>query len=1401
MGLKARREKAETHETCTEPFNHLSGQGTQSFWTLMIEHVMTSLYRLHSPNTSMAPINPTELSDPLITETTVPFPVIDEEASGREHKVVFGKHASDTVVVEAVSELVEMSVSTSLFRSAKGENSPLDIVHDASGQAMIFSIGSDGRLYCVFHVDGAAHAWQLLDITPQIESLPSDVVVTAFDVLELKGELHFAVSFRFVTTGSPDEIHQVFWATIKQPNATIDHEGRTKGFSTSEFEWHAIANNQGSRVITKLMCSVNPNATEDPPFTIFAASKTAGNYVASVYAVDPKPAATAPWTVISFGAESLSIVDMQPMVFGGVARDAVKEAGVAILHDAPGRDTDVIRRCNLLKLSPNRAEARGLHSPHIDKLGKLSAMYTSYNTWGSHDVLLAGKGIVFYRFQELTLPCLDADGSIILPDIEFRQVVCKETKLANPRRYVLSILAVSEDDKLYLIEGDRDPLKQGIPTFKCSGLPIRSDVAQIACHYNIQQDSMEFIYTSTKDNQILHLARDSQTSMWTSTDLKVQGPALGKVTRREPQYVATVSLLSKGNGRPVPGGYPVSLRGEPMFVQINGLSYRLNRARPTVVETNAIGQLEIVTTAPEQLGVSIIEAELTALVDRPQKFLVDMASRVTAVMSSIRSKEDLGRMVSANGKPLFANVPEDKLDATASLLSQFGDLKQNLERHNSEEKTSDHVAASFSSDQTLVKWEDSSASALIASSQQHQGDKSWLDKAVDVTIECVGEVLEFLKSVVKTLVKCVVYVGAKILRVVLQVGSKVLSIVVRTTVGLVRSFVSVLDQFLPFSLMDLLGLNLGKYIPQIQDRLREVTLGSLTVLDNFLVTNRTSIVDLFDDMEETLFGSIDKATAPDEPTKETGVERFVRKIIHSPIVKLIFKFNPLQWILEGVVEGLEEAIPDLKLPSIIPLAAAVGLGVSDLLEIIIDTLVEFVSLIATTAADVLRDPKKLFSIMLQAAKKSFKTLFKATRDVLLCLFDTIIRVVKTIPELLTTTWNIPGLTDVWQDWTGQEFTLLNFATYAAAAMVDFITYAVPNEKKDKLFGTKLPQAWPYFKMEPLYERYKDQTNQDALAAMYPGPSLPEHTNPIVMMVQVDYTGNSETTNSKEEEEKNNAASDLGGDFVGDWITLVGAAFKFLTAGIQVSELVAQSKAIKKNKAAAAARDKKLDLYAQSGQNMDVYKSNVPLSEGLDLDVYADNGHDMRAYGLHPGGDGAGSEAMSSPMIAIKVSAAVVAVACMVSDGVQYLLKTKAKDERDTPNTGQIVGMTAGLAISVIGIGIDCAIDVGGPPSGLFRQLVVEEEVKRKAMGAIGAISFNAGSALMTGCTPGCWTKPRYNQMAQTGGSMLGAVAVFTAKYQFETEWGPPVVAVAMATDAGLTVWSIISSIQNLIEAS
>jgi hypothetical protein len=104
-------------------------------------------------------------------------------------------------------------------------------------------------------------------------------------------------------------------------------------------------------------------------------------YLASTYAIDPNTSNEKPWTVINFGAQSNKIVALQPMVLGGASRSNKKRAGLALLHDAPGVGSDIVRRCNIVTLNDGRSETFAQYSLNTGKVGKLSSIYTSLNSW------------------------------------------------------------------------------------------------------------------------------------------------------------------------------------------------------------------------------------------------------------------------------------------------------------------------------------------------------------------------------------------------------------------------------------------------------------------------------------------------------------------------------------------------------------------------------------------------------------------------------------------------------------------------------------------------------------------------------------------------------------------------------------------------------------------------------------------------------------------------------------------------------------------------------------------------------------------------------------------------------------------------------------------------------------
>ncbi|EEU33895.1 uncharacterized protein NECHADRAFT_88823 [Fusarium vanettenii 77-13-4] len=538
-----------------------------------------------------------------------------------------------------------------------------------------------------------------------------------------------------------------------------------------------------------------------------------------------------------------------------------------------------------------------------------------------------------------------------------------------------------------------------------------------------------------------------------------------------------------------------------------------------------MGQIEITTAAPHQFGVSDIDVALNEYSERPFTFSINMASRVMSVMASIKSKDDLKSFRTEAGKQKFDHIADEKLEASAVLLSNFDKLKKAAKDDSAEEHAAGVSWANSSV--TLADWNGDQSEVDATHSS---GKKSWFGKALDVAVEYIGDAIEFLRKAVKFTVKWAIKIAGPIVKFIVRVGSKVLSIMVKTAVTLVRSVVGVLDNLLGTDMMGWLGLHFGKHIPNIQNRLKEVTLGSLDVLNRFLITNRESLLQFFEDAEDVLFGDLQNAQEHDAPREESSVMRFVRSLLNSPIIKLIFKFNPISWIMEGASEDIEEAFPDWKLPNFGPLAEAIGLSAKGILEIGLGAFMELFSVISMSATDVLTKPRELIPILIRAARKMFKEAFDATRDLALLAFDTLIRVVMTIPAILTQAWKIPGLTDLWEDWIGQEFSLINFATYGIAVFVDLVTVKFTEAQKDKVFGQPFGEQWTQFDIEPMYRGARRAADQAALAAKYPGPSLPEHTNPMVMMMTFSDAGKGDDDSRRKEEEKQTLQNTLATSF-------------------------------------------------------------------------------------------------------------------------------------------------------------------------------------------------------------------------------------------------------------------------------
>lgn len=146
-------------------------------------------------------------------------------------------------------------------------------------------------------------------------------------------------------------------------------------------------------------------------------------------------------------------------------------------------------------------------------------------------------------------------------------------------------------------------------------------------------------------------------------------------------------------------------------------------------------------------------------------------------------------------------------------------------------------------------------------------------------------------------------------------------------------------------------------------------------------------------------------------------------------MKTLLSFDPLSRVLEAIIEELHITMPDVT-EFANKIAQHTGQGIDTIitcLEGIIQSLVGALGKIAD-------DPSNVLNIILTTVSNDVWNLFDAVKGMSLTICDMLVDIFDMLVEFVEGIWEIPGITDAYEDFTGQKFSLLGFATYIAAAL-------------------------------------------------------------------------------------------------------------------------------------------------------------------------------------------------------------------------------------------------------------------------------------------------------------------------------------------------------------------------------
>lgn len=383
------------------------------------------------------------------------------------------------------------------------------------------------------------------------------------------------------------------------------------------------------------------------------------------------------------------------------------------------------------------------------------------------------QGVGFINFKTLGSKPIPVSG---LPKVSFRDVVCSEkVDPQNKQATAITIFAVSEDNDLYYVQGNRR-WSDGFITFSSSGLPIRTNVERISGRYNPATNSSELVYTGSGVDQVKHLIRDPVTSGWSESSISFSAP---NTVLKFSAFVTSISLRD-AIGRSVGENFPVQIKADSMHVLANENSYCLSAAAARTIRTDSQGQIVLVSQASSQTcdggskklslnapvyNISISRDSVSYAVD------VQAGQRVSEKFQGFNTASNLAGARSTTGEAIFGDDALGKhkvaFEQGAGLLKETSKMLQHLSGESSLEAAKTEKEAEVADDGGFL--------------------------------EAVGDAVEWLRNTTKKVLKATFKVVMQGIKFVLTIGGKILSFIVKTA----GQVLSVVGNFLE----DVLGID------------------------------------------------------------------------------------------------------------------------------------------------------------------------------------------------------------------------------------------------------------------------------------------------------------------------------------------------------------------------------------------------------------------------------------------------------------------------------------------------------------------------------------------------------------------------------------------------------------------
>lgn len=173
-----------------------------------------------------------------------------------------------------------------------------------------------------------------------------------------------------------------------------------------------------------------------------------------------------------------------------------------------------------------------------------------------------------------------------------------------------------------------------------------------------------------------------------------------------------------------------------------------------------------------------------------------------------------------------------------------------------------------------------------------------------------------------------------------------------------------------------------------------------------------------------------------KPTSRPKIPKWVMFIFNNPIIHAVLKFNPLSWTIDTFMEEADGMGIDISFPTFSEAFAKFDAVILEWFTNAAQTLWEVTDSLASNLAQLILDPNAGIRILRETCGRIIGFFFDSIRELMHAMVEMLGILTETGEQLLTFPWKIPIVTKLWETFADQDFSILNFATFLIAQVIN-----------------------------------------------------------------------------------------------------------------------------------------------------------------------------------------------------------------------------------------------------------------------------------------------------------------------------------------------------------------------------